>query len=49
MYIGRLTHNYILTKKKERNTPQYLLLYLHEKKIKKRLIINEVSGERIVC
>ena len=25
------SHNYILTKKKERKTPQYLLLYLHEK------------------
>ena len=30
---GRLTHNYILTKKKTNETKtQYLLFYLHEKK-----------------
>ena len=35
----RLTHNYILTKKKTNETKtQYLLFYLHEKKNKKRLV-----------
>ena len=28
------SHNYILIKKKERNTPQNILLYLHEKLVK---------------
>lgn len=32
------THNYILI-----NTPHYIFLFLREK------LINEVSGERIVC